>query len=119
MINPFTWEQRVENILSQETNAPLFELEPHEIRIGIITLLTDEESDIHVFVNNKRAVMGRIYSSGDLTYLRERIEELDRRLRKTYKIVKIEAFLPFWLLRNLYLPSGWKPYKKSRKKRII
>lgn len=119
MLNPYTWEQRVQHILDHDNTTPLFELEPVTISIGIITLVTDEKGRVHIFANYRLAVMGGIDPDFQIDYIRNRIEEVDRTLRKKHKIVKVEAFVPFWLLKNLYLPAGWKPYKKSRKKRII
>jgi hypothetical protein len=115
--NPFSWDERVKYILEKQ-KPPIYELEPHQIQMGIITLITDENNNIHILSNGRFAVIGGI-PPWNMINIRERIEVIDRSLRKKYKIVKIEAFLPMWALKNLYLPYNWKPYKKSRKKRII
>jgi hypothetical protein len=117
--NPFDWDQRIQYILKNE-KPPLFELERTEIQMGIITIITDEKGLIHVFKGRHiKVTIGGFTPYSDHSQLKMLIERADRELRKRYKIVKIEAFLPFWLLKRLYLPDYWKPYKKSRKKRII
>jgi hypothetical protein len=117
--NPFDWDQRVRHILEKESK-PIFELEPVQMQIGIITIITDEKGLIHVFKGrHTKVTIGGFTPHSDHVRIKELIDRTDRELRRRYKIVKIDAFLPFWLLKRLYLPDYWKPYKKSRKKRII
>jgi hypothetical protein len=116
--NPFDWDQRVRYILEKESK-PIFEIEPAQIKMGIILLITDEIGDVHIYKDGRRWNIGGGFKYYQIEKLREIIEQIDRELRKKYKIVKIDAFVPFWFLKRLYLPDYWKPYKKSRKKRII
>jgi hypothetical protein len=117
--NPFDWDQRVRYILDKESK-PIYELEPTQLQMGIITIITDEKGLIHIFQGRHiKVTIGGFTPHSDLERIKFLIERTDRELRRRYKIVKIDAFLPFWLLKRLYLPDYWKPYKKSRKKRII
>lgn len=97
----------------------MFEIEPAQILMGRILLITDESGGVHIYRNGRKWNIGEGFQYYQVEKLREIIERLDRGLRKTYKIVKIDAYVPFWFLKRLYLPDYWKPYKKSRKKRII
>lgn len=114
--NPFSWQERVNDILAK--SPVVYGLEPVTYNIGVIQLFTDMNKNVHIYTNGKRAYIGGFHF-GEVIQLRTALEDLDRKLHKKYKYVKIEAFLPFWFLKRLYLPDYWKPYKKSRKKRII
>jgi hypothetical protein len=116
--NPFNWDQRIAHILDKEP-IPVYEIEPAQILMGRILLITDESGAVHIYKNGHKWNIGDGFHYYQIDRMREVIEMLDRGLRKKYKIVKIDAFLPFWFLKRLYLPDYWKPYKKSRKKRII
>jgi hypothetical protein len=117
--NPFTFEERVKKLYKYDKSV-LFDLEPVRPRIAIILLMTDEDKKIHVYVNGKRSILsGQVGYMQHSTWLIDQLEKLNRNLKGAYHIIKVEAFLPYSVLKKLYFPLNYIPKQKDFTKRLF
>lgn len=116
--NPFTFEERVQKLVARD-NSILFDLEEIKPRIAVILLMTDENRMIHVYVNGERSIISGQASFDYTGWLVERLEVINKGLKKKFHIVRVEAFLPFQTLRRLYFPRNFIPKQNDYSKRLF